>query len=64
MSDTWAQLATLAVALVCFQVGERLHGSGFVAAFAGGLAFAFVGHAGRASVPRRRCPTPPGNCWS
>ena len=42
MSDTWAQLATLAVALVCFQIGEGLHGSGFVAAFAGGLAFAFV----------------------
>ena len=42
MSDTWAQLATLAVALVCFGVGERLHGSGFVAAFAGGLAFAFT----------------------
>jgi len=40
MSDIWAQLATLAVALVCFEVGERLHGSGFVAAFAGGLAFA------------------------
>lgn len=42
MSDTWAQLATLAVALVCFEIGERLHGSGFVAAFAGGLAFAFA----------------------
>jgi sodium/hydrogen antiporter len=40
MSDTWAQLATLAAALVCFEVGERLHGSGFVAAFAGGLAYA------------------------
>ncbi|MDT5075158.1 MAG: sodium/hydrogen antiporter [Mycobacterium sp.] len=49
MSDTWAQLATLAVALVCFQVGEGLHGSGFVAAFAGGLAFAFM--ANRAGVP-------------
>jgi NhaP-type Na+/H+ or K+/H+ antiporter len=42
MSDTWAQLATLAVALMCFQSGEILHGSGFVAAFAGGLAFAFA----------------------
>lgn len=42
MSDTWAQLATLAVALVCFEVAERLHGSGFVAAFAGGLAFAYA----------------------
>lgn len=42
MSDTWSQLATLALALVCFQVGEMFHGSGFVAAFTGGLAFAFV----------------------
>ena len=42
MSDTWAQLATLAIALVCFAAGERSHGSGFVAAFAGGLMFAFV----------------------
>ncbi|MEU0497756.1 cation:proton antiporter [Mycobacterium sp. NPDC006124] len=42
MSDTWAQLATLAVALICFQVAESLHGSGFVAAFAGGLAYALA----------------------
>jgi len=42
MSDTWAQLATVAVALLCFETGERLHGSGFVAAFAGGLVFAMV----------------------
>ena len=42
MSDTWAQLATLALALVCFGVGERLHASGFVTAFAGGLAYATV----------------------
>jgi NhaP-type Na+/H+ or K+/H+ antiporter len=49
MSDTWAQLATLAVALVCFQVGEGLHGSGFVAAFAGGLAFSVA--AKRVDVP-------------
>jgi sodium/hydrogen antiporter len=42
MSDIWAQLATLAVALVCFALAERIHGSGFVAAFAGGLAFAFM----------------------
>jgi sodium/hydrogen antiporter len=42
MSDTWAQLATLALALVCYGVGERLHASGFVAAFAGGLAYAAI----------------------
>jgi NhaP-type Na+/H+ or K+/H+ antiporter len=46
MSDVWAQLATLALALVCFGVGERLHASGFVTAFAGGLAYALVGGGG------------------
>jgi sodium/hydrogen antiporter len=42
MSGTWEQLATLALALVCFGLGERLHGSGFVTAFVGGLAYAVV----------------------
>ena len=42
MTDTWAQLATLALALVCFGLGERLHASGFVTAFAGGLTYAAV----------------------
>jgi NhaP-type Na+/H+ or K+/H+ antiporter len=42
MSETWAQLATLALALVCFSAGEEVHASGFVAAFAGGLALAMV----------------------
>lgn len=42
MSDTWAQLATLALAFVCFELGERIDASGFVAAFTGGLAFSFV----------------------
>lgn len=42
LNDIWAQLATLAIALICFEVGEGVHASGFVAAFTGGLAFAFV----------------------
>lgn len=42
MNDTWAQLSTVALALLCFQLGEYVHGSGFVTAFAGGLMFAFV----------------------
>lgn len=53
MSGTWSELATLAIALVCFAAGERLHGSGFVAAFAGGLAFAFTA---------RRAGIRPGYC--
>lgn len=42
MSDTWAQLSMLMAALLCFQAGEQLDGSGLVAAFVGGLGFAFV----------------------
>jgi NhaP-type Na+/H+ or K+/H+ antiporter len=42
MSDIWVQLATLALAFICFQLGERIEASGFVAAFTGGLAFSFV----------------------
>ena len=53
MSDTWAQLATLAVALSCFEIGERLQASGFVAAFTGGLAFAFIAKRSNAQVPNQ-----------
>ena len=42
ISDVWSQLAQLALAFVCFVVGEWIHASGFVAAFTGGLAFAFM----------------------
>lgn len=42
MSDIWGQLAALALAFVCFALGERIEASGFVAAFTGGLAFSFV----------------------
>jgi NhaP-type Na+/H+ or K+/H+ antiporter len=52
MSPTWAQLATLALALSCFGAGERLHASGFVTVFAGGLAYAMVSsHDGETSAP-------------
>ena len=51
MSDTWAQLATVALALVCFAVGERLHGSGFVTAFAGGLAYSMMVRRAGAQMP-------------
>jgi sodium/hydrogen antiporter len=51
MSDTWAQLATVALALVCFELGERLHGSGFVTAFAGGLAYSMMMRRAGALMP-------------
>lgn len=51
MSGTWAQLSTLAVAMLCFQVGETVHASGFVAAFVGGLVYAAVLRRAGLSVP-------------
>ena len=51
ISDIWAQLATLAIALVCFELGEVVHASGFVTAFTGGLAFASVTIRGAAADP-------------
>ncbi|MDF2824283.1 MAG: hypothetical protein K0R68_1691 [Mycobacterium sp.] len=53
IGETWAQLATVAVALLCFQVGEMFHGSGFVAAFAGGLVSALLAQRTGAEVPRQ-----------
>ncbi|OBF30153.1 cation:proton antiporter [Mycobacterium sp. ACS4331] len=51
MSDTWSQLAMLAVALLCFQAGESVHASGFVSAFAGGLVFSVIAHRTRTAMP-------------
>lgn len=53
ISDTWSQLATVAVALMCFEAGEMFHGSGFVAAFAGGLGSAVVAQRTGAKVPQQ-----------
>ncbi|MHA3019848.1 cation:proton antiporter domain-containing protein [Mycobacterium sp. BMJ-28] len=51
MNDTWAQLATVAMALVCFGIAERVHASGFVAAFVGGLGYAAVARHADSQVP-------------
>jgi NhaP-type Na+/H+ or K+/H+ antiporter len=39
VSDIWIQLPVVALALACFAVAQELHGSGYVAAFVGGLLF-------------------------
>lgn len=39
VDDTWLQVVPLAGALLAFTVAEAIGGSGFIAAFAGGLAF-------------------------
>jgi NhaP-type Na+/H+ or K+/H+ antiporter len=39
ISEVWIQLPVVALALGCFAVAQSLHGSGYVAAFTGGLLF-------------------------
>jgi len=39
ITEIWLQLPVVALALACFAVAQTLHGSGYVAAFVGGLLF-------------------------
>lgn len=39
ITETWQQLPVVALAISCFAVAQMLGGSGFIAAFAGGLLF-------------------------
>jgi NhaP-type Na+/H+ or K+/H+ antiporter len=39
ITEIWMQLPVIALALACFAVAQTLHGSGYVAAFVGGLLF-------------------------
>ena len=39
LSDTWAQVPVIGLALTCFATAQLLGGSGFIAAFLGGLLF-------------------------
>jgi NhaP-type Na+/H+ or K+/H+ antiporter len=39
LTDIWAQIPVVGLALACFATADRLHGSGYIAAFIGGLLF-------------------------
>ncbi len=41
LHDIWLQLPVVTLAIVCFAVAQSLHGSGYVAAFVGGILFGF-----------------------
>ena len=43
-TDIWVQIPVVALALACFAAAQTLHGSGYIAAFVGGLLF---GHLSR-----------------
>ena len=41
LGEIWKQVTVVALAIACFAVAQSLHGSGYIAAFVGGLFFGF-----------------------
>lgn len=42
VTDIWRQVTIGALALACFSIAQELHGSGYIAAFSGGLLFGYL----------------------
>jgi len=42
VTEIWKQVTVVALAIACFSVAQSLHGSGYIAAFTGGLLFGFT----------------------
>jgi NhaP-type Na+/H+ or K+/H+ antiporter len=42
VTEIWKQITVVALAIACFTVAQSLHGSGYIAAFTGGLLFGFI----------------------
>ncbi len=41
MNDVWKQMTVVGLAVACFATAQSLHGSGYIAAFSGGLLFGY-----------------------
>jgi NhaP-type Na+/H+ or K+/H+ antiporter len=41
VTEIWMQVTVVALAIACFAVAQSLHGSGYIAAFSGGLLFGY-----------------------
>jgi NhaP-type Na+/H+ or K+/H+ antiporter len=41
VTEIWKQITVVALSIACFSVAQSLHGSGYIAAFTGGLLFGF-----------------------
>ena len=41
LTEIWKQITVVALAIACFAVAQSLHGSGYIAAFVGGLLFGY-----------------------
>lgn len=42
ITELWAQLPVITLSVACFTLAQNLHGSGYIAAFSGGILFAFL----------------------
>ena len=42
ISEVWMQLPVIMLAILCFTVAQSLHGSGYIAAFSGGILFGIL----------------------
>jgi NhaP-type Na+/H+ or K+/H+ antiporter len=42
VTAVWVQITSVALAISCFAIAQSLHGSGYIAAFVGGLLFGFL----------------------
>jgi len=42
ITDIWKQITVIGLAIACFSVAQSLHGSGYIAAFTGGMTFGFI----------------------
>jgi NhaP-type Na+/H+ or K+/H+ antiporter len=42
VTDIWKQLTVIGLAIACFSIAQSLHGSGYIAAFTGGLTFGYI----------------------
>jgi NhaP-type Na+/H+ or K+/H+ antiporter len=52
ITETWRHLPVVALAVACFALAQALGGSGFIAAFAGGLLFGWLAKAQKHSLLR------------
>ena len=43
VTEVWVQITSVALAISCFAVAQSLHGSGYIAAFSGGILFPTTG---------------------
>jgi NhaP-type Na+/H+ or K+/H+ antiporter len=41
MTEIWMQVTVVGLAIACFSVAQSLHGSGYIAAFVGGIVFGY-----------------------